>query len=87
MRARRRCLFAEAADFEGQAFREGTLAEHKVRVGAGGGTETELAIFVQRVGAKGSHVLMGGDNQGFGFASVEGHEPTLGPVLDGGEVS
>ena len=24
---------------------------------------------------------MGGDNQGFGLASVEGHEPTLGPAL------
>ena len=65
----------ETNNFERQTLRKGATAKHEVRVWADGRTEGEFAVLVERVGTKGSEILMGGYDQGFTLASVEGHEP------------
>ena len=50
------------------------------------GTESKLAVLVERVGAKGGEILMRGDDQRLGIARVKGDKPAFGPVLDGSEI-
>jgi hypothetical protein len=77
---------SQANNFERQALGQGAATKHKVGVGAGCRTESKLAVLVQRVGAKGGEVLMGGDDQRPGLARVKGDKPAFGPGLDGSEI-